>query len=65
MTKSQKNVLAIQTSKINGVICEIYVSPLDFLMIKLDNLDGTYTTYNLGKYDPKNNIFINELNKKL
>lgn len=64
MIKSQKNDLVIQTSKINGKINEIYVSPLDFLMIKLDNLDGTYTTYNLGKYEPNNNIFTNQLNKK-
>jgi hypothetical protein len=42
----------------------IYKSELDFLMLRIDNLDGTYTTYNLGKYDPDNNIFTAIINNE-
>lgn len=55
--------LVIKTNRLEGVICDIYVSELNYLMVKLDNLDGTYTTYNIGKYDPCDNIFTKALNK--
>jgi hypothetical protein len=41
-----------------GKIEKIYVSDLEFLMIKIDNLNGTYTTYNCGKYQDSKNVFI-------
>jgi hypothetical protein len=43
------------------LISEITVSPLGFLMIKLDNLDGTYTTYNCGKHNESDNLFTDIL----
>jgi hypothetical protein len=43
------------------LISEITVSPLGFLMLKLDNLDGTYSTYNCGKYNESDNLFIDIL----
>jgi len=50
-----------------GKIENIYVSDLEFLMIKIDNLNGTYTTYNCGKYKDSENVFIDLIlkNKKL
>lgn len=43
------------------LISEITISPLGFLMLKLDNLDGTYSTYNCGKYNESDNLFIDIL----
>ncbi len=57
-------LLMITTPKGNGVIEKIYKSELDFLMLRIDNLDGTYTTDNLGKYDPDNNIFTAIINNE-
>jgi hypothetical protein len=47
----------------NGVgnVEKIYVSELGFLMLKINNLNGTYTTYNLGKHDVDVNIFTNQI----
>ncbi len=47
----------------NGVgnVEKIYVSELGFLMLKINNLNGTYTTYNLGKHDVNTNIFTNKI----
>jgi hypothetical protein len=59
---TMNKLLMITTPKGNGVIEKIYKSELDFLMLRIDNLDGTYTTYNLGKYDPDNNIFTTIIN---
>jgi hypothetical protein len=42
---------------------KIFVSDLGFLMIRIDNLDGTFTTYNLGKHNVEDNIFSNQLMK--
>lgn len=37
---------------------KIYVSELGFTMIKINNLDGSTTNYNVGKMDPKNNVIL-------
>jgi len=63
MIKSLKNLPIIETPKGFGEIEKIYVSELDFLMLRIDNLNGTYSTYNLGKHSTSNNIFTNEILK--
>jgi len=64
MTKSINNLPIIKTPKGLGEVEKVYISELGFLMLRIDNLDGTYTTYNLGKHDPSKNIFSNEILKK-
>ena len=44
-----------------GNLDRIYVSELGYLMIRIDNLDGSFTTYNFGKHNPDDNIFTNQL----
>jgi hypothetical protein len=56
--------LMIKTPKGTGVIEKIYKSELGYLMLRIDNLDGSYTTYNLGNYDPDNNIFTTIINNE-
>ena len=51
----------ILTPKGTGEIEKIYVSDLGFLMLKIDNLNGTYITYNLGKHNVESNIFTNKI----
>jgi hypothetical protein len=63
MTKSINNHPLIQTPKGLGEIEKVYISELGFLMLRIDNLDGTYTTYNLGKHNTSNNIFSKEILK--
>jgi len=63
MTKSLNNNPIIETPKGKGVVEKIYVSELGFLMLRIDNLDGTFTTYNLGKHNVEDNIFSNQLIK--
>lgn len=63
MTKSISNNPIIDTPKGIGELEKVYISELGFLMLRIDNLDGTYTTYNLGKHDPSKNIFTNEILK--
>ena len=55
------NKVKILTPKGTGVVENVYVSDLGFLMIRIDNLDGTFTTYNLGKHNDEDNIFSNQL----
>jgi hypothetical protein len=55
------NKVKILTPKGTGFVENVYVSDLGFLMLRIDNLDGTYTTYNLGKHDVEENIFSNQL----
>lgn len=55
------NKVKILTPKGTGVVENVYVSDLGFLMLRIDNLDGTYTTYNLGKHDENVNIFTNQI----
>ena len=63
MKKSLKNLPIIETPKGFGEVEKVFVSELGFLMLRIDNLDGTFTTYNLGKHDPSKNIFTNEILK--
>lgn len=63
MTKSLNNLPLIDTPKGLGEIEKVFISELGFLMLRIDNLDGTFTTYNLGKHDPASNIFSNEILK--
>jgi hypothetical protein len=53
--------LLIDTPKGNGEIDKIYISELGFLMLRVYFKNGTFTTYNLGKHDPNDNMFTNEL----
>ena len=55
------NKVKILTPKGVGEIENTYVSDLGFLMLKINNLDGTYITYNLGKHNIESNIFSNEI----
>ena len=50
-----------QTPKGLGEVDKIYVSELGYLMLKVSFENGTFTTYNLGKHDPENNIFANKI----
>ena len=63
MTKSISNHPLIETPKGLGKLEKVYLSDLGFLMLRIDNLDGTYTTYNLGKHNTSNNIFSKEILK--
>jgi hypothetical protein len=55
------NKVNILTPKGTGVVENVYVSDLGFLMLRINNLDGSYTTYNLGKHNVDSNIFTNEI----
>jgi hypothetical protein len=55
------NNVKILTQNGVGEIQKIYVSELGFLMLKVDNLNGTYTTYNLGKHNIEENLFSNQI----
>lgn len=57
MTKT----VMIQTPKGLGEIDKIYVSELGYLMLKVSFENGTFTTYNLGKHDPENNMFTDKI----
>ncbi len=50
-----------QTPKGLGEVDKIYVSELGYLMLKVSFENGTFTTYNLGKHDPENNMFTNKI----
>lgn len=63
MIKSINNLPIINTPKGLGEIEKIYISDLGFLMLRIDNLDGTFTTYRLGKHDPSNNMFSKQILK--
>ena len=54
--------LKVKTQKGIGELENIYVSELGYLMIKIQNEDKSFTTYNLGK---KENSFTLEDFKKL
>jgi hypothetical protein len=55
------NKVKILTPKGTGEVENVYISDLGFLMLRINNLDGTYTTYNLGKHDVESNIFTNKI----
>ena len=50
-----------QTPKGLGGVDKIYVSELGYLMLRIYFENGTFTTYNLGKHDPENNMFTNKI----
>ena len=50
-----------QTPKGLGAVDKIYVSELGYLMLRIYFENGTFTTYNLGKHDPENNMFTNKI----
>lgn len=52
-----------QTPKGLGEVDKIYVSELGYLMLKVYFENGTFTTYNLGKHDPENNMFTDKIMK--
>jgi hypothetical protein len=51
----------MQTPKGLGEIDKIYVSELGYLMLRVSFENGTFTTYNLGKHDPENNMFTDKI----
>lgn len=51
--------LKIKTPKGEGELTKIYLSELGYLMVKVENDDKTFTTYNLGK--PKDGLSIDDL----
>ena len=50
-----------QTPKGLGEVDKIYVSELGYLMLKVSFENGTFTTYNLGKHNPENNMFTDKI----
>ncbi len=42
---------------------KIYISELGFTMIKINNLDGSTTNYNVGKLDPNSNVILDLINE--
>lgn len=64
MIKSVSNLPIINTPKGLGVLEKIYISELNFLMIRVDNMDGTFTTYNLGKHNPDDNFISEQILEK-
>jgi len=55
------NYLKINTPNGIGELENIYVSELGFLMVKIYFKNGSFITYNLGKYDENDNIFTNKI----
>jgi hypothetical protein len=53
----------IQTPKGKGQIDSLYISELGFLMLKVYFENGTYTTYNLGKHNPDDNMLTDKIMK--
>ena len=58
-----KDSVLIETHKGLGTVDKIYVSELGYLMLRIYFENGTFTTYNLGKHDPENNMFTNKIMK--
>ena len=55
------NYLKINTPNGIGELENVYVSELGFLMVKIYFKNGSFITYNLGKYDENDNIFTNKI----
>jgi hypothetical protein len=51
--------LKIKTPNGEGELKHIYLSELGYLMVKVENNNKTFTTYNLGK--PKDGLSIDDL----
>jgi len=58
-----KDPVLIETLKGLGTVDKIYVSELGYLMLRIYFENGTFTTYNLGKHDPENNMFTDKIMK--
>jgi hypothetical protein len=58
-----KDPVLIETIKGLGTVDKIYVSELGYLMLRIYFENGTFTTYNLGKHDPENNMFTDKIMK--
>ena len=56
-----KDSVLIETPKGLGTVDKIYVSELGYLMLRIYFENGTFTTYNLGKHDPENNMFTDKI----
>ena len=54
-------IVITQTPKGLGTVDKIYVSELGYLMLRIYFENGTFTTYNLGKHDPENNMFTDKI----
>jgi len=52
-------LIEINTPNGKGTIEKIYISELEYLMVKVLNPDKTFTTYNLGEI--KDNFSIDDL----
>ncbi len=57
------NDVIINTPKGAGVFETLYVSDLGFLMLKVRFQNGTFSTYNLGIYNPEDNLLTKEIFK--
>lgn len=51
--------LKLNTPNGMGELTKIYLSELGYLMVKVENTNKTFTTYNLGK--PKDGLSIDDL----
>jgi hypothetical protein len=51
--------LKLKTPNGEGVLTKIYLSELGYLMVKVENDNKTFTSYNLGK--PKDGLSIDDL----
>ena len=56
-----KDSVLIETPKGLGAVDKIYVSELGYLMLRIYFENSAFTTYNLGKHDPENNMFTNKI----
>jgi hypothetical protein len=52
-------LIEINTPNGKGELKHIYLSELGYLMVKVENKNKTFTTYNLGK--PKDGLSIDDL----
>lgn len=58
------NDLIIKTPSGEGKVEKLYVSDLGYLMLRINNLDHTYTTYNLGIFDINDNFLSKSLEQQ-
>ncbi len=64
MKKSLNNLPIIETPKGLGELEKTYISDLGYLMVRINNMDGTFTTYNLGNHNVEKNFISEEIFKK-
>lgn len=63
MITNKKETIRIDTKHGIGVIDELWISELGFLMIKI-NYGNRWISFNMGKFNEEDNIFTNELKKQ-